>query len=364
MKPNVLFRSASLAAALITLLSSAAANAAPEKAEKGSKEGGGGAGGGAAGGGGATSGGGSSTLPRDQADNPYGVEPRDPEKKMWEVGISSEYHRLFIQNDLEGAAANKNLLVHAAYVEVDPTKNDRIRLRGFLYERFLADPGETGVRSDDLILQYTRVQKLPYEMTLKPGAWITFPTSFSSQKASSITSPRVYVALDKALGNWVHVEPRVSGDYYIVRYGTVENGATPNAQARTGIGINVEAQMPFHPALSFGADAGTAYYWYYKARAAQAGTNNPSFPGTVANSGSTTQDQPIQQTYGFEAYARYDLSRYRPEKATDFHWDFTMSLANGDPAIGYSSAIHDGSLAVYWGFRTTAQVYGVLAARY
>jgi hypothetical protein len=361
MKRSVLFKLA-LSTALATLFSSAVAtqaSAAPEKTEKGSKEGGG-----AAGGGGAT-GTSAAPTPRDQADAEGAVSPRDPEKKIWEVGISSEYHRLFIQNDLEGAAANKNLLVHAAYVEVDPTPADRIRLRGFLYERFLADPGETGVRSDDLILQYTRVQKLPYEMTLKPGAWVTFPTSFTSQKASSITSPRVYVALDKGLGKWVHVEPRVSGDYYIVRYGTVENGSTPNAQARAGIGLNVEAQMPFHPALSIGADAGTAYYWYYKARASQANNGpNPSFPGTVQNSGSTTEDQPIQQTYGFEAYARYDLSKYRPEKATDFHWDFTLSLANGDPAIGYSSAIHDGSLAVYWGFRTTAQVYGVLAARY
>ncbi len=363
MKPIVLFNSASsrrlaaLATALITLLSSTAANAAPEKTEKGSKEGGGGGGGG-----GAATGGGVGSTPRDQADGSAGVSPRDPSKKMWEVGVSSEYHRLFIQNDLEGAAANKNLLVHAAYVEVDPTPQDRIRLRGFLYERFLADPGETGVRTDDLILQYTRVQHLPYELTLKPGAWVTFPTSFTSQKASSITSPRISVALDKALGNWVHIEPRTGADYYIVRYGTVENGSTPNAQARYAIGLNIEAQMPFHPALSIGADAGTAYYWYYKARASQAGNNNPSFPGTVQDA--TYKDQPLQQTYGFEAYARYDLSRYRPEKATDFHWDFTMSLANGDPAIGYSSAIHDGSLAVYWGFRSTAQVYAVLAARY
>lgn len=361
MKPIVV-RTA-LTAALVTLLSSTAAIAAPEKTDKGSKEGGGGAGGGVSGGGGGASGsGGGPAVPRDQIDASTGVAPRDPAKKMWEVGISSEFHRLFVQNDLEGAAANKNLLVHAAYVEVDPTPADRIRLRGFLYERFLADPGETGFRSDDLILQYTHVQHLPYDLTLKPGAWITFPTSFTSQKASSITSPRIYVALDKALGNWVHIEPRTSADYYIVHYGTVENGATPNAQARYGIGINAEVQMPFHPALSIGADAGTAYYWYYKARASQAGTNNPSFPGTVQDS--TFKDQPVQQTYGFEAYARYDLSRYRPEKATDFHWDFTAAVANGDPAIGYSSAIHDGSLAVYWGFRTTAQVYAVLAARY
>jgi hypothetical protein len=362
MKPIVL--RAAVAAALVTLLSSAAVSAAPEKVEKGSKEGGGAAGGGgASGGGGAASGGSGSSIPRDQADGSgSGVAPRDPSKKMWEVGISSEYHRLFIQNDLEGAAANKNLLVHAAYVEVDPTPHDKIRLRGFLYERFLSDPGESGVRSDDLILQYTHVQPLPYDMTLKPGGWVTFPTSFSSQKASSITSPRLYVALDKALGNWVHIEPRVSGDYYIVRYGSVENGSTPNTQWRAGVGLNAEVQMPFHPQLSIGADAGTAYYWYYRARAAQAGNSNPSFPGTVQDS--TYKEQPVQQTYGFEAYARYDLSRYRPEAATDLHWDFTMSLANGDPAIGYSSAIHDGSLAVYWGFRTTSQVYAVLAARY
>ena len=75
------------------------------------------------------------------------------------VGVGAEYHRLFIQNDLEGAAANKNLMVYSAYVEVDPTPNDRIKLRSFLYERFLADPGETGLRTDDLILQYTHYSR-------------------------------------------------------------------------------------------------------------------------------------------------------------------------------------------------------------
>jgi hypothetical protein len=362
MKVSLLAVAAS--AALSTFVVSAVAVAAPEKVEKGSKDTGGGAGAGGGGGGGGASGGGTEAVasPRDQPAAEGMVESRDPAKKFWEVGVSAEYHRLFVQNDLEGAAANKNLMVYAAYAEVDPTPRDKIRLRAFVFERFLADPNETGVRSDDVILQYTHVQKLPYDLTLKPGAWVTFPTSFSSQKASSITSPRVYVGLDKALGNWVHIEPRASGDYYIVRYGTVDGGSTPNAQFRTGLGANVEVQMPFHPALSIGADGGVAYYWYYKARASQAGTNNPSFPGTVQDG--TFKDQPVQQTYGFEAYARYDLSKYRPQKATDFHWDFTLSLANGDPAIGTNSVIHDGSVAVYWGFRTTAEVYGVLAARY
>ena len=350
-------RTKTVTAVLLAFASTFVAVSASAETEKGTREGGG-----AAAGGGSGLGVGSTTTPRDQSDASGDVVARDPSKKIWEVGISSEYHRLFIQNDLEGAAANKNLMVYAASVEVDPTPKDRIRLRGFLYERFLADPGETGVRSDDLILSYTRYQPLPYEMTLKPGAWLTAPTSFTSQKASLITAPRLYVALDKAFGKWVHVEPRVSGDFYWVRYGTVDQGATPNTEARFGMGINAEVTMPFHPQLTIGADAGTAYYAYYHAIASQAGGGNPSFPGTVTDPNYV--NQPVQQTYGFEVYARYDFSRFRPERAQDLHWDLTVSAANGDPAIGYASAIHDGSLAVYWGFRQTAQAYAVLAARY
>jgi hypothetical protein len=350
--------------ALAMLFASTSASAEPEKQEKGTREGGGqGAGGGGAGaGGGGVGGAGGGGLatdrPRDQVDASTADEltSRDPTKKIWEVGLSAEYHRLFIQNDLEGAAANKNLLVYAASVELDPTPNDRIKVRGFVYERFLADPGETGVRADDIILSYTRYQSLPWDMTLKPGAWVTAPTAFTSQKASSITSPRVYVSLNKTFGKFLSVEPRASADYYFVRYGSYDQGATPNTKAGARVGLNVEAEMPFHRQLAIGADVGTSYYWYYQPTA--------TTPGPVVGGCPGGNCEPVQQTYGGEVYARYDFSKYRPKKATDFHWDFTLSAANGDPSIGYASAIHDGSLAVYWGFRTNAEVYGVLAARY
>jgi hypothetical protein len=352
--------------ALATLFVSVGASAAPEKEEKGSKEGGGASGGGASGGGlgggGPSGAGGGTDRPRDQLDTPgqdttaqEEIPSRDPSKKQWEVGLSAEYHRLFIQNDLEGAAANKNLLVYAAYAEYDPTPKDRIKVRGFVYERFLADPGETGVRADDIILQYTRYQPLPWDMTLKPGAWVTAPTAYTSQKASSITSPRVYVALNKTFGKYVSVEPRTSADYYFVRYGSYDQGATPNTRAGWRAGLNVEAEMPFRRELAIGADIGTAYYLYYQPHATTPGPVVGGCPGNC---------EPIQQTYGGEIYARYDFSKYRPKKATDLHWDFTLSVANGDPSIGYASAIHDGSLAVYWGYRLNSEVYGVLAARY
>ena len=135
----------------------------------------------------------------------------------------------------------------------------------------------------------------------------------------------LYVALDKTFGKYVHVEPRMAADYYIMQYGSVTNGSTPNAQADFRLGINAEVDMPFHPQLTFGVDAGTAYYWYYKARAAQAGSDNPDFQGTVQDS-TFTGTQPIQQTYGYEAYLRYDFSRFKPEKWNGLPLqDFTLS---------------------------------------
>ena len=60
--------------------------------------------------------------------------------------------------------------------------------------------------------------------------------------------------------------------------------------------------MPFHEPLSFGISASTSYNWLYNV---QSGDPSVVSNGVVADA--TYQNQPIQQTYGGEIYARYTL---------------------------------------------------------
>lgn len=288
-----------------------------------------------------------------------GVDEDKVRRKRWEIAGGFEYHRLWRRNDLEGAAANADVNVYSFAGTWEPTPLDKVRLRGFFYERFLADDGETGFRSDDLILSYTRTIPLPEKVLLKPGAWVTAPTSFASKKATIITVPRIYLSAEKTFKGWLRVEPRIMGEWYFVRDRTYEDGATPNVKARTGVGLNVEANVPIHRALTFGLDIGTAWYWYYDAYGSQAlsATRNPNFYGTEADA--TYTSQPIQQTYAGEIYARYDFPAWK-----DIHTDATLALANGDPTIGSVSAIHDGARFFYLGWRQTAEVYAALSVRY
>lgn len=277
--------------------------------------------------------------------------------KWWSVTASMEYHRLFRQNDLGGAGANRNVNFYSASFAYNITPEDQIRLQGFLYQRFLADPGETGLRLDDTVLSYRRIIRFPYQMMLRPGIFVTAPTSFSSQKQGNISSPTIFTSFSKTFFGYLTVEPRISSTYFISRYRNAEGGSS-NPKFRIGAGLTIEASMPFHTPLAIGVDMGTSYFWSYSTAAAQAGSGDPNFPGTVQDSNYPMRG-PMQQTYGFEAYVRYVFpSLYGVQS------DFAISFANGDPNLGYTSTIHDGARFVYFGYRRVGEVYFTLSARY
>ena len=338
------------------MLVAGVAGAAGEKSTKGSSgsEKGGGVGGAvSAGGGGATPTG--IDYSGDRSAHEAEGDSRDIDKKKWEVSAEYEVHRLVRQSDLGGAAANKLLNVIGAGAEYDFDKWNRVQLRTWLLERFIADQNETGLRMEDLILSYTHYMPLAWQMTLKPGVWVTAPISFASQKESNITSPRVYVSLEKYFGRYLRVEPRTAADAYIDRYRTPDGGGNPNAKYRLSVGLSIEYSMPFHPPLSVGMDAITGYNWYYDVQ------NSQTNPGGVhvQNNPNDTQ-QPIQQTYGGEVFVRYLLPGWG-----GFHSDVSVAYAQGDPTLGYESANHDGLGHVYpFGSRRPAEFYATLSLRY
>ncbi|HEY8079809.1 MAG TPA: hypothetical protein VIF62_37015, partial [Labilithrix sp.] len=275
-------------------------------------------------------------------------------EKPWHVDVGWEGHRLVRQSDLEGAAADKFLNYYSAQVDVDITKKDRVYAIGGVYQRFIADPGETGLRADDTELKYRHLFDLTDTMQLSPSASVYLPTSFISWRESLIMAPRLQVRLDKQFGEYVNANARINGTYYWERYNTETNGGTTaNPLARIGAQAGVEVAMPFHKPLSFEVVGSTYYQWYHNAT-----STIPSEPGAGqagVTPDTTFSQQPITQAYGGEVRAHY----YFPTVIKGVETDAMLAYAR-DPG----STLHDGVTHLYLFYRLQSEVYASLSARF
>jgi hypothetical protein len=285
--------------------------------------------------------------------NPDMTSGRPALPKVWEVGASVESHRMIRQEDLNNPT-NKFFNVFGLFARYDLTEHDRISVSESFQQQFIADQGETGLRSDDVLFAYTRTHQLPRQFVFSGRLGISAPTSFQSQKAGMIASPSLALQLDKRFGKYVGVSARVTGIYFIPKYRETEGGG---ANPKAGLGGTLEAEvvMPFHEPLSVGADIGTRYSWYYEV---QDGGGTVTTNGVV-NDATFPSSQPVQQSYGGEVYVRYVLPSLAGLKS-----DIMLALADGDPTLGYNSVLHDGVSQYYLFFRETAEVYGSFTVRY
>jgi hypothetical protein len=294
--------------------------------------------------------------------NPDMINPFAPSYKPWEVGVSFETHRLVYQNDLaggdalngspdSGAGANKGVNDFEAYVRYDITKHDRVSVRAFLFERFLVDDGETGVRFDDMLFTYTHNIPLPKKFNLDIGLSLTAPTSFDSRLAGTVTQPRLSIGVDRRFGP-LGLSLRTSAQYDIQTNATWGNngqdGGAPTSVFHVSLIGDAELHMPFYEPLSVGVGLFDGYVWYHNIPAQLQVVQDQTFP-----------TQPVQQSYGGEAYVRYLMPT-----AFGFKPDLTLAYAMGDPAVGYTSILHEGVGHVYLGYREQASVYLNLAVRY
>jgi hypothetical protein len=342
-------------AALLVSATAAADPQGKEQSVKGDK--GGGGGGGSAGAGGATTDSAGPDVGRTDADH-RGLNVT--KYKPWEVSAGWEGHRLVRQSDLEGAAPDKffNYYYASGYYEV--TKHDRFTLTAGLYQRFLADPGETGVRADDIVGSYRHWIELPAQFDFYGSFSLVAPTSFVSFREGLITAPRVGLRLDKGIGDYILLSARTSGSYYWERYNTMRDGTSPNPLARVAGGVDADVTMPFHKPLSAGVSLYTNYYWYHNATSTlpAGATNGSGQVGTTT--GNQPAIQPISQSYGGEIHVRYLL----PDFVTGLHTDAAVAYAQGDPSLGFTSALHDGISHVYFFYRLQSELYATLTARY
>jgi hypothetical protein len=281
-------------------------------------------------------------------------EPNVREHKPWELEAIWETHRLLRSSDLEGYATNKTVNVGFVYGKYDLTRYDRVWVRFGMYERFIADDTETGFRADDAVAAYTRLIPLPERIKMRLSGQLSAPLSFGSQKEGLISEGRVTLGLERKFGDFT-LNFRTFTSGYLMRYSTAKGG-NANPKVSWAALLGGEYQFPFLTNLNLGAVLVNEYSWYYNT--ADSGTSTSSQYGAVKDP--FFPNQPVQQTYGGEVYLKWvnpDLDGLRT--------DLTVSFAQGDPSLGYTSALHDGVRHLYPAFwRQTSQVYFALTGTY
>jgi hypothetical protein len=273
---------------------------------------------------------------------------------------SLETHRLLQANYLtEGVGKVQTFNVVGLEGYYFPTPDDRVRLEVAAFQYFLADSNESGFRADDAELEYAHVFHLPWHFDLRAYAGLTAPISFESQLASNITSPFVRLKLSRVFGG-VLVYVTVSARDYIDRYSSMapldgSAGGMPNLNWRFTGSLNAEYALPFFPPLSVGAGVVDRYALYYGVGSCPANTmcygatSDPQFGNS----------QPVQQSYGGSVFVRYILPHL-----SDFQSNVLLTLANGDPTLGYPGLLNDGMQHPYFLYYDTAEVYLTLEGSY
>jgi hypothetical protein len=297
------------------------------------------------------------------------------EEKPWEVAATYELHRLIRQEDVAGALKVWQLLgISGKYLI---TSHDTVSAFGGATEGFVADQGESGVRANDISLQYAHLFDLPEKFKLRATAGFTLPVSYYSQLASNITTPSLSVGLSRKIGD-LALSATVRGAYFWDRYtssATLGDGTTGgtsgvgSGQANTkyvaGGLLSAEYDLPFHRPLSFGLALSDTYYWYYNVgqcplnSGGSSATGQPSAGASSCGGASVDPQfgsgQPMQQSYGGEIFARYVMPDLAGVKS-----DLTVALGNSNPNF----VLHDGIVHPYLLYRDTAEVYVALGGRY
>jgi hypothetical protein len=282
------------------------------------------------------------------------------EEKAWALSVGSEFHQMAITNP-NGEGASVHLLYWFASFRWAFTKHDKVSVRFGMYERFLADEGETGVRTDDLGFSYSHeFGELVWGLNLAGSFSLNAPISFYSQKMGLITAPGVSLELSRKFGP-ISTSLRAFGGYFIQRYDSMQGGA-PNPRGRLGFAADVSLDVPKVEGLSIGVDAYTSYVWFYTPQltsnvTANAGMYEGGYPGISGDP--TYAVQPMLQSYGGEAYIRYSLPEFYK-----IHADVSLAVADGDPTVGSNSVLKDGVGYFYLFNPHTFGFYGTLSARY
>jgi hypothetical protein len=290
---------------------------------------------------------------------PFELDTRFRFEAGWEL------HGMLVQNNLVGNGAETEFNYFYAGISYYLTKNDKLAFIAGLYQFALADPGESGWRMDDLLLRYNHHFSLPWKLGLDLGASLTAPTSFESYKMGLVTEPQMRAVLERTFFKHLTIDLRVYGNYYWQTYATIQGGSAPNPLAAAGGVLSIEAELPWHPALAIGADLATVYVDYYMPNGQPGSiTGVPSNAGATGpyygvENNPTFTSQPLQQSYGFDVYLRYDFPKWHRVRVS-----VELAYAQGEPTAGYSSDLIDGISNLYLFYPEASEVYSSLTVKY
>jgi hypothetical protein len=296
--------------------------------------------------------------------------------KNWQVSGAVEYHHL-LQSDFApgmavggppdpGNGLNQNVVYYDVSGYWEPTPLDRIWAEWAFVQRFMKNSGEDTCPStgpDDGIVAYRRTVPLPWGATMRVQPRVDVGLSCESiQYESLFAAPRLGVSLERDFGP-VNVSLETHGYWYIVKYtsyggpsGNGLAGGLPTPEASLHGVLRVFVTMPFYKPLSAGVLATAAATWYHQVQ----GTN-----ASVQQFGTTSDpfvsDQPFQNTYGGEIFARYTFPTVNGVGS-----DLEVAYAAGDPSVtGYQSLLHDNGRASFDLFyRSVSEVFTALTVRY
>lgn len=283
--------------------------------------------------------------------------------KIWSLTAGMEFHTAFVQTEPDDARSAPDKFYNFFFVQPQAyiTPYDQVRVDFGMYEHFLADPGESGLRLADISARYTRFIPLftgdstqspstppSRGVLLKVAVSATAPTSYLSQLHGLVTVPRLRIYLERAfLDDSLFLTANGFGEYYVERYRTAEGGAE-NALSRYSAQVTADYFFPFLRQLSVGALLGSSWTYYYGVEGVNAGAM-----GTVADPQFTSQ--PVQQIYSAEVDAEYSLPAFKGIKTS----------AALTYAVGDNTVLHDGVQHIYYGFyRRSTELYATLTARY
>ncbi len=304
-------------------------------------------------------------------DRSLGSGPAFSLNKRFKFELGWETHSMLVNNSFagDGSVGTGGAAVYFNYWYAGATyyltPNDKISATMGLYLYHLYDPGEPGgFSADDGLLRYTHHFTLPWKLGLDLSASVTAPFSVLSNRMGLITEPQARAVLTRTFAKYISVDVRGYASYYWQQYSTMIGGSTPNPFARFGGRLNVEAQLPYHPALALGVDAETGYTGFYQPSGGPLST--PGVPGATGlgpyyglETNPIYGSQPWQQDYGVDVYLKYDLPKFYGIKA-----EAVLAYAQGDPTAGYTSDLVDGMSNLYLFYPEASQVYFSLDLTY
>ncbi|MBN1945778.1 MAG: hypothetical protein JW797_08875 [Bradymonadales bacterium] len=253
-------------------------------------------------------------------------------ERFWQVLGLYELHFNLISDDYSANDWTSYYMLRGNY---DITQNNQIGLRLDLDQRYIADPGESGLWFGDIRLYYTRFFTLPipdFPIPARAIAYLTAPTSRVSQERSIITQPTATLRLIPSYGPFTLVAD-YTFRYTFARYAESSHGATPNNMMTTGFMFWLVYNSPLE--------------WFW-----------PSvlWQSTWSKNYSTRENdwQPWLEDYYFEGALNFTLP------LPDGYPTAELSLAYAQGA----SVLEDGVYRLYFAKRDQSQIYFGLSLTY